>query len=200
MEDPTCARRRLGGPGRDEAPQRSRLGGAAWEVPRPRSSHRSRPTRGPARGRQHTTLTVLDAYAVLAFLKGDSAAGEVERLIRAGGTALTAVGVAEVLDHLIRVAGADEEDATLDLAQLGLETAIPVDETCAAAAGRLRARNYHRTRCPVSLADCVAAETARANLRPLATSDPPLLDLCHNEHIQMIMLPGSDGSTWSPPS
>lgn len=144
-------------------------------------------------------MTVLDAYAVLAFLKGESAAEEVERLIRAGGTALTALGVAEVLDHLIRVAGADEEDATLDLAQLGLETAIPVDETTAAAAGRSRARNYHPSRCPVSLADCVAAEAARANLRPLATFDPPLLDLCHNEHIPMIVLPGSDGSTWSAP-
>jgi PIN domain nuclease of toxin-antitoxin system len=145
-------------------------------------------------------LTILDAYAVLAFLKGESSAGEVERLIRAGGAALTAVGVAEVLDHLIRVAGADEEGATIDVAQLGLEAAMSVDGTSAAAASRLRARHYHRTRCPVSVADCVAAEAARASHRPLASSDPPLLDLCHNEHIPMIVLPGSDGSTWSAPT
>jgi PIN domain nuclease of toxin-antitoxin system len=145
-------------------------------------------------------LTILDAYAVLAFLKAEPASREVELLIRAGGAALTALGVAEVLDHLIRVAGADEEAATLDLAQLGLDAALAVDEASAAAAGRLRARHYHRTRCPVSLADCVAAEAARSSHRSLATSDPPLLDLCHNEHIAVIVLPGSDGSTWSAPS
>jgi hypothetical protein len=32
----------------------------------------------------------------------------------------TSVGVAEVIDHLVRIAGIDEEDATLDLAQLDL--------------------------------------------------------------------------------
>lgn len=144
-------------------------------------------------------MTILDGYAVLAFLKDEAAAGEVEQLIIGGG-ALTAVGVAEVIDHLVRLAGADEEDASLDLAQLGLDDAIVVDGDLAGAAGRLRARRYHRTRCPVSLADCVAAEVARSSDRPLATSDPALLDTCHREQIAVTVLPGTDGSRWTPPA
>ena len=144
-------------------------------------------------------MTILDAYAVLAFLKGEAAAGEVPELITAGG-ALTSLGLAEVIDHLIRLGGADEEEASLDLAELGLDDAVVIDSVLASAAGRLRARRYHRTRCPVSLADCVAAEVARHTGRPLATSDPALLDACHGEGIAVTVLPGTDGSRWSPPA
>ena len=143
-------------------------------------------------------MTVLDAYAVLAFLKGEAAASEVESFISTGGAALTALGVAEVLDHLVRLGGVDEEDASLDLAQLGLDLPIVVDAGIGAAAGRLRARHYHRTTCPVSLADCVAAEIARFSQRPLATCDAALLDVCHREHVAVAVLQGSDGSRWSP--
>lgn len=144
-------------------------------------------------------MTILDAYAVLAFLKGEAAASEVEALV-GPGAALTAVGVCEVIDHLVRLAGADEESATLDVAQLGLDDAVTVDGHVAAAAGRLRARRYHRTRCPVSLADCIAAEVARSTRRPLATSDPALLEVCHLEGVPTTVLPGSDGSRWNPPT
>ena len=113
--------------------------------------------------------------------------------------ALTAVGVAEVLDHLIRIVGANEEDAALDLAQLDLLDAIPVTAALGADAGRLRVRHYHRTRCPVSMADCVAAEAARSRAEPLATSDPDLLTVCHLEDIGRVVLPGSEGSIWTPP-
>ena len=47
------------------------------------------------------------------------------------------------------------------------------------------------------MADCIAAETARATRRPLATADPDLLDVCLAERIEIIPLPGSDGTTWS---
>ena len=144
-------------------------------------------------------MTVLDSFAVLAFLQAEAGATEVEALIRAGGASMTVLGVAEVLDHLIRIAGAIEEDASLDVAQLGLDTPVVVDEATGAAAGRLRARVYHRTSYPVSLADCVAAEVARATRRPLATADPPLLAVCHREQISLVALPASDGSRWSPP-
>ena len=143
-------------------------------------------------------MTVLDAYAVIAYLRDEPAADQVRPLLEAGDTALTAVGLAEVLDHIIRLAGADEDDAVLDLAQLGLLDAIPVEASTGNAAGRLRARHYHRTHCPISMADCIAAEAARATERQLATADPDLLDVCHTEQIQTIPLPGSDGTTWSP--
>jgi predicted nucleic acid-binding protein len=144
-------------------------------------------------------VTVLDAYAVIAFLRAEPAADHVRPFLEAGDAALTAVGLAEVLDHLVRLAGGDEEDVLLDLAQLGLLNTFDVDATIGAAAGRLRARHYHRTRCPVSMADCIAAETARHHTRPLATSDPDLLVLCHRENIALIALPGSDGALWAEP-
>lgn len=144
---------------------------------------------------------MLDAYAVLAFLKGEPAAPEVRVLLEGNEPAvLTAVGVAEVLDHLIRIVGVDEEIASLDLAQLGLLDAQATDEATGAAAGRLRARRYHRTRCAVSLADCVEAETTRRLGARLATSDPHLLDVCHVEGIAINRLTGSSGTLWEPPA
>lgn len=144
-------------------------------------------------------MTVLDAYAVIAYLRAEPAAGEVGPLLDSGDATLTAVGVAEVLDHLVRLAGADEEDAALDLAQLGLLEGTVVDSQLGLAAGRLRARRYHRSHCAVSMADCIAAEAAREAARSLATSDPHLLDVCHIEGISVIVLTGSDGTRWAPP-
>jgi PIN domain nuclease of toxin-antitoxin system len=142
-------------------------------------------------------LTILDAYAVIAYLKAEPAATEVGPLLTPGDASLTAVGVAEVVDHLVRLAGADEEDAALDLAQLGLLDGIPVDSHLGLAAGRLRARRYHRSRCAVSMADCIAAEAARRESRNLATSDPHLLDACHAENIPILVLTAADGTKWS---
>ena len=144
-------------------------------------------------------MTVLDAYAVIAYLRREPATPEVRPLLDAGDALLTAVGVAEVLDHLVRLGSADEEEATLDLAQLGLLDGIVVDSILGASAGRLRARRYHRTRCAVSMADCIAAHAARDRAESLATSDPHLLDLCHAEGIATVVLPGSDGSRWVRP-
>ena len=143
---------------------------------------------------------ILDAYAVIAFLRGEPAAAEVQSILEDGAAALTAVGLAEVLDHLVRLAHADEDDAVLDLAQLGLLDALSVPADTGSAAGRLRARRYHRTRCAVSMADCIAAESARATGRPLATADPDLLDVCHAEGIPTRALPASDGTVWTPPT
>ncbi len=145
-------------------------------------------------------MTVLDAYAVLAFLRDEPAAAEVRPLLEAGDALLTAVGLGEVLDHLVRLVGVDEEEAVLDLAELGLIDAIGLDATTGAASGRLRARYYHRLRCAVSMADCVAAEIARARNDVLATSDPHLLDVCARESIGVVVLAGSDGTRWVPPT
>jgi predicted nucleic acid-binding protein len=146
-------------------------------------------------------MIVLDSYAVLAFLKGEAAAAEVRVLLEArDGVGLTVVGVAEVLDHLIRIVGVEEDEAVLDLAQLDLLDPEGLGETTAAAAGLLRARHYHRTRCAVSLADCIAAEVTRDLRAVLATSDPHLLDVCHRELIGIHPLAASDGRSWSPPT
>lgn len=142
-------------------------------------------------------MSVLDAFAVIAFLRAEPAADVLQPVLESGDAFLTAVGVAEVVDHLVRVIGVDEEQAVLDVAQLGLLEGHPVDSVLGLAAGRLRARHYHRTRCAVSMADCVAAEVARSVGRPLLTSDPHLLDVCHAEEIALVALAGTDGTTWT---
>lgn len=54
-------------------------------------------------------MIVLDSYAVLALLKGEAGADQVFQLVDGEEeTALTALGVAEVVDHLIRLADAEE--------------------------------------------------------------------------------------------
>lgn len=146
-------------------------------------------------------MIVFDAYAALAFLKGEAAAKEVRSLLQTPEPAgLTVVGVAEVLDHLIRIVGVDAEEAVLDLAQLDLLDPLELGETTATAAGLLRARHYHRTRCVVSLADCIAAELTRTLDAQLATSDPHLLEVCHHESIGVHVLTASNGTRWSPPT
>jgi predicted nucleic acid-binding protein len=74
---------------------------------------------------------------------------------------------------------------------------VPVDASLAVAAGRLRARHYHRVRRAVSMADCITAAAARNLAQPLAAADPQLLDLCHHEGIETVVLPGTDGSVWT---
>ncbi len=143
-------------------------------------------------------MIVLDAHAVLALLKGEPAAAQVGDLVRKDAARLTALGTAEVVDHLVRVVGAADEEAALDLAQLGIAEAVPVDAEVGLRAGLLRARHYHHRERAVSLADCVAAEVARKAPTSLASADPHLLDLCTDEGIGVIPLPDSTGTTWSP--
>lgn len=142
-------------------------------------------------------MIVLDSYSVIALVKGEPTASKVARLLRHQEMALTALGVAEVLDHLVRLAGVAEEEAALDVAELGLDGAIPVTPELAFRAGLLRARHFHRRHRAVSLADCVAAEAARAAGASVATSDPHLLDLCHSEATAVVPLPDSTGAVWS---
>ncbi|MGH9156262.1 MAG: PIN domain-containing protein [Acidimicrobiales bacterium] len=145
-------------------------------------------------------MIILDAYAAVALLRNEPAAGEVRLLLETGDAALTTVGVVEVIDHLVRLAGAHPDDAALDLAQLRLARPVPLDEVTAVQAGLLRARHYHRRDRPVSLADCVVGATGRAAQAAVATADPHLLDTCSAEGVEVVVLPDSRGARWSPRS
>lgn len=139
-------------------------------------------------------MTVLDAYAVLAYLRGEQAAEAVAALLRSP-TVISAVNAAEVLDQLVRVYGRDPDDVHADLALLshtGMDIAtLPAD--MGIFAGRLRARHYHRDRMAVSLADCVAAAAALSHQQDLATSDPSLAALVRAEGGGVHRLPDSAG-------
>lgn len=139
-------------------------------------------------------MTVLDAFAVIAFLRGEDSADEVAALLL-GGTVLATVNAAEVVDQLVRVWGRDADDVEGDLALLG-EAGLrmhPVDAGLALEAGRLRARRYHRQRCAVSMADCMAAATAVRLAKPLATSDPALAVALRSVGGEVHGLPDSRG-------
>lgn len=142
-------------------------------------------------------MILLDSCAILALLRGEPAAAQVGSMMREGGAVTTTVAVAEVVDRLARLDGVDPGEAALDLAELDLMPAVAFGWELAVRAGALRARGYDRMRCSVSLADCVAAETARAFDLALATADPHLLALCREEGIDITPLPDSRGRTWS---
>lgn len=139
-------------------------------------------------------MTVLDAYAVISYLRDEIAAGEVQAILRSQ-TLLSTVNQAEVLDQLVRVFGREPDDVEADLALLA-ESGMalsPLDTQCATMAGRLRARHYHRQGCAVSLADCAAAATALRAERPLATADPALAALMRAEAGRVAELPDRSG-------
>ena len=139
-------------------------------------------------------MTVLDAYAVISFLRGENAADEVAALLRAP-TLLPAVNQAEIVDQMVRTYRREADDVEADLAllsQAGMDIEA-LDSATAALAGRLRARHYHRERCAVSLADCVAAATALINDRPLATADPALAGVLRAERAEVVGVPDSTG-------
>jgi len=140
-------------------------------------------------------VIVLDAYAVLAFLRAEPAADEVAALLRRQ-CAMSAANLAETFDQLVRVFRRPADDVYGDLALLGHAglDIVPVDADIALAAGALRARHYHRQHSPLSLADCLAAATALARRAELATADPPLAALMRAEDGQVVALPDSRGN------
>jgi PIN domain nuclease of toxin-antitoxin system len=142
-------------------------------------------------------VTVLDAFAVVAYLRDEPGAGEVAALLSRGPTMITATNVAEVLDQLVRVSGSHRNDVLADLALLSYAgmAIIPVTADDGLAAGQLRARHYHRERCAVSLADCTAAAVALDRRVGLATADPALAALVRAEGGAVHPLADSRGIT-----
>lgn len=129
---------------------------------------------------------LLDAFALIALLAGEPAADEVEMLLRGGEAAITAVNLAEALDVLQRVQGISRErlqEVTAPLVGERMKL-LPIDERIARDAADVRARRYHRTRAPLSLADCILlAATGESDV--LATADGPLIRVAEAEHVQV---------------
>jgi PIN domain nuclease of toxin-antitoxin system len=140
-------------------------------------------------------VTVLDAYAVIAYLRGEPSADEVAELLH-GPTILTSANAAEVLDQMVRVFGSDPDGVEADLALLSHAgmTVQAVTHELGMEAGRIRTRRYHRDRASISLADCVAASTSLAVGRPLATADPALAAVLRAEGGDVHALPDSKGN------
>ncbi len=141
-------------------------------------------------------MITLDASALVALLREEPAAAEVESMLLSGEQCLiTAINLAEVLDRIGRAVGIDVPQVQADVAELALLVSS-VDGELAAAAADLRRRHYHRRTRPVSLADCCAAAHALDRESQLATSDADLLQLVHDEGGRSLALPNSAGQRY----
>lgn len=133
---------------------------------------------------------LLDAFALIALAADEPAAADVERVVRGGRAALTATNLSEVVDVLVRVEGrsAEELRATLPMVVEGIVAVIDVDSRVAWRAGELRARHYHRSRSPLSLADCHLLAAAGPG-DSIVTGDRPLARAAEKEGVEVVLLP-----------
>jgi predicted nucleic acid-binding protein len=142
-------------------------------------------------------MTILDAQALIAFLRGEPAAPDVaiELRRRDTGSGISAVNLAEVIDRLLRVYQLPDRDVTraLELVFSDGVSVLPADEPTGQRAGRLRARYYDARTSAISLADCIALATCRRPDDSLATSDPALAGMARAEGVPVVALPDSQG-------
>jgi predicted nucleic acid-binding protein len=137
-------------------------------------------------------VTLLDAYALIAFLVGGPAATRVRAILREGDGAITTTNLAETLDVSQRVYGLPIERAmeAIDPLLDGPLTTLQLSTEVAVRAAGIRTEHYHRTNCPISLADSVLLAAAMdEGVQSLATSDPDVLEVARIEQIATIVLP-----------
>jgi len=136
-------------------------------------------------------VTLLDAYALIAFLAGGPAAPQVRALLREGDAAVATANLVEVLDVSQRVHGLPIS-RTVEILEPLLEgpvAAVALDVSTSRRAAEIRARHYHRSSRPISLADAVLIASAHAGDR-IATADPDVLAVAKVEKLGTIELPG----------
>ncbi|MCL2770021.1 MAG: PIN domain-containing protein [Solirubrobacterales bacterium] len=170
---------------RDETPQRA-PDGAPDDAPERAPDEASEEARDEARG-----TTLLDAYALIAFLAGGPAAEQVRALLRERDTAVASANLVEALDVSQRLYGVAVSRA-LEILEPVFELSLVVlslDLPRARRAAELRAKHYHRSSRPISLADAVLLASARPGDR-IATSDPDVLAVAAAEGLEQLVLPG----------
>lgn len=136
-------------------------------------------------------MILLDAAAVVAFLRGERAADKVEAILLSEDAAITSVNLAETFDVLTRVFGFDLDAVEARLVPL-LATSlglVPIGEAEARKGGAIRAAHYHRRLAPVSLADCLLIASAALLAAHIATSDEHLVEVAQREGIEVERLP-----------
>jgi rRNA-processing protein FCF1 len=108
---------------------------------------------------------------------------------------MSAVNLADALDVLQRVDGVDRARLDALTGPLIRESLalLAVEERTARDGADIRARRYHRTRAPLSLADCLLLAAARGAQAVVATADRPLASAARAEEIEVAALPDSRG-------
>jgi PIN domain nuclease of toxin-antitoxin system len=142
---------------------------------------------------ESSTRTLIDASALIALLGAEPAAGEVQEMLRSGA-AMTTLNLAEAIDRLKRRYDLEIERTRPVIEGLLAKSLmlLPLGPPQAWRAGEIRAAHYHRSRCPISLADAVLVASAPAGGR-IASADGPLLTVAASEGIATAALPDSKG-------
>jgi len=133
--------------------------------------------------------TLLDAFALVAFLGGEPAAPEVRQLLARGDAAISTVNLAEAGQSLLRHGDATSDELRELVGSIPLAV-IPFTAAHAWRAAELRARYYRRTDSAVSLADCCLVAVATPADR-VATADAAVLRMAAAEGIGAVELPGA---------
>jgi predicted nucleic acid-binding protein len=140
-------------------------------------------------------VILLDAYALVALLADEPAAGEVEKLLRAGDCAVNVVNLAEAVDVSLRIHRVPFEDMREVIDPLVLSRRLRLvapDEESAWRAAALRRAYYARRTCEISLADCFLLSAAGAG-DEIATADPAVAEAARAEDLRLLALPDSSG-------
>lgn len=137
--------------------------------------------------------TLIDASALIALLGAEPAAGEVQELLNRGA-AMTTLNLAEAIDRLKRRYDLEVERTRPVIEGLLAKSLVllPLGPAQAWRAGEVRAAHYHRSHCPISLADAVLVASAPVG-GCIASSDGPLLSVAASEGIATAVLPDSLG-------
>jgi predicted nucleic acid-binding protein len=111
-----------------------------------------------------------------------------------GGAAMTTLNLAEAVDRLERRYDLEIERIRPVIEGLLAKNLalLPLGPAQAWRAGEIRAAHYHRSRCPISLADAVLVASAPAG-GLLASSDGTLLAVAASEGLATAALPDSKG-------
>src|SRR4051794_35973442 len=175
--------------------------GSRWRSRRRARTHRpgGTPAHRP-RGRSHRygkartpgiPVTVLDAYALIAYVIGGPAQEQVIALLRGGKCTIATANLIEVFDVVGRQHGYPVGRVAEIIDPLFATTlsVVHLDEHLAQRAGELRVEHYHRSRSPLSLADVILIASAQPGDR-IATADPDVLATASSLGIETVELPG----------
>lgn len=135
-------------------------------------------------------MTLLDAYALIAFVIGGPAQQQVMTIMKTERTAIATANLIEVFDVVGRQHGFPVSRVSEIVEPLfaGSLTLVHLDEHLARRAGELRVEHYHRSRSPLSLADVILLASAQSGDR-IATADPDVLAVAAELGIETIELP-----------
>ncbi len=142
-------------------------------------------------------MTYIDAYGLVALIANEAAASEVETLLRDEECRVVAVNLAEAIAVAARTHGYPLEEirTALEPLFLGGQLAVAVSgEPEVWLAAEVRVSEYHRSKRPLSMADCLLLAHALSTGEAVATAHPHVADVARSGGVTVIALPDTDGT------